>query len=159
MESTSIHLIQRSIIRLMQMFPYSGIRQPDVDEFNEQMSTEFAHIRDFIVLHYHVTKRTDTPFWQHCRTMEIPDSLRHRIELFRQTGRVFKAPGELFGENSWIQVMLGQGLLPEQYHPVVNMMNDDELERFLNGLHGTAHQLVKQLPDHQRFIDHYCKAM
>jgi tryptophan halogenase len=159
MESTSIHLIQRSIIRLMQMFPYSGIRQPDLDEFNEQMSTEFAHIRDFIVLHYHVTQRTDSPFWEHCRTMEIPESLRHRIELFKQTGRVFKAPHELFGENSWIQVMLGQGLMPEQYHPVVNMMDDEELERFLNGLHGSARQLVSQLPDHQRFIDHYCKAM
>jgi tryptophan halogenase len=159
MESTSIHLIQKSIIRLMQMFPYSGIRQPDLDEFNEQMSTEFAHIRDFIVLHYHVTERSDSPFWEHCRTMEIPDSLQHRIELFKQTGRVFKAPNELFGENSWIQVMLGQGLMPEQYHPVVNMMDDDELERFLNGLHGSAHQLVSQLPDHQRFIDHYCKAM
>jgi len=159
MESTSIHLIQRSIIRLMQMFPYSGIRQPDLDEFNEQMSTEFAHIRDFIVLHYHVTQRTDSPFWEHCRTMEIPESLRHRIELFKQTGRVFKAPHELFGENSWIQVMLGQGLMPEQYHPVVNMMDDEELERFLSGLHGSARQLVSQLPDHQRFIDHYCKAM
>jgi len=159
MESTSIHLIQKSIIRLMQMFPYSGIRQPDLDEFNEQMSTEFAHIRDFIVLHYHVTERSDSPFWEHCRTMEIPDSLRHRIELFKQTGRVFKAPNELFGENSWIQVMLGQGLMPEQYHPVVNMMDDDELERFLNGLHGSARQLVSQLPEHQRFIDHYCKAM
>ena len=159
MESTSIHLIQKSIIRLMQMFPYSGIRQPDLDEFNEQMSTEFAHIRDFIVLHYHVTERSDSPFWEHCRTMEIPDSLRHRIELFKQTGRVFKAPNELFGENSWIQVMLGQGLMPEQYHPVVNMMDDEELERFLNGLHGSARQLVSQLPEHQRFIDHYCKAM
>ena len=158
MESTSIHLIQRSIIRLMQMFPYSGIRQPDLDEFNEQMSTEFSHIRDFIVLHYHVTKRTDSDFWNHCRTMDIPESLTHRIELFRQTGRVFKAPGELFGENSWIQVMLGQGLLPEQYHPIVNMMSDDELERFLKGLHGSAERLVSQLPEHQRFIDHYCRA-
>ncbi len=158
MESTSIHLIQRSIIRLMQMFPYSGIRQPDLDEFNEQMSTEFSHIRDFIVLHYHVTKRTDTKFWNHCRTMDIPESLTHRIELFRQTGRVFKAPGELFGENSWIQVMLGQGLLPEQYHPIVNMMSDEELEKFLKGLHGSAERLVSQLPEHQRFIDHYCKA-
>lgn len=158
MESTSIHLIQRSIIRLMQMFPYSGIRQPDLNEFNEQMSTEFAHIRDFIVLHYHVTKRSDSDFWNHCRTMDIPESLTHRIELFRQTGRVFKAPGELFGENSWIQVMLGQGLIPEQYHPIVNMMSDEELERFLKGLHGSAAQLVSQLPEHQRFIDHYCRA-
>jgi tryptophan halogenase len=90
--------------------------------------------------------------------MEIPDSLRHRIELFRQTGRVFKVPTELFGENSWIQVMLGQGLVPEQYHPIVNMMDDEELERFLAGIHETAARLVEQLPEHQRFIDHYCRA-
>ena len=158
LESTSIHLIQRSIIRLMQMFPYDGIRQPDVDEFNNQMSYEIEHVRDFIVLHYHVTERDDTPFWRQCRTMDIPESLTHRIELFRQTGRVFKIPTELFGENSWIQVMLGQGLLPEQYHPIVNMMSDDELEQFLSGIHGSVRELVKQLPGHQRFIDHYCRA-
>lgn len=158
LESTSIHLIQRSIIRLMQLFPYAGIRQPDVNEFNNQMKTEIEHIRDFIILHYHVTNRTDTPFWNQCRTMAIPDSLQHRIDLFKQTGRVFKVPGELFGENSWIQVMLGQGLYPEQYHPIVNMMSDDELQRFLSGINSAAENLVSQLPDHQRFIDHYCKA-
>lgn len=159
LESTSIHLIQRSIIRLMQMFPYDGIRQPDIDEFNNQMSYEIEHVRDFIVLHYHVTERTDTPFWRQCRSMDIPESLTHRIELFKQTGRVFKIPTELFGENSWIQVMLGQGLLPEQYHPIVNMMDDDELEKFLTGIHASVQDLVKQLPDHQRFIDHYCKVV
>lgn len=90
--------------------------------------------------------------------MEIPDSLRHRIELFRQAGHVFKVPTELFGENSWVQVMLGQGLLPEQYHPIVNMMNDAELETFLSGIHGSVRNLVSQLPGHQRFIDYYCRA-
>jgi len=70
---------------------------------------------------------------------------------------VFKVPTELFGENSWIQVMLGQGLYPEQYHPIVNMMDDDELSAFLNGIHGSVERLVGQLPEHQRFIDHYCK--
>ncbi len=158
LESTSIHLIQRAVVRFMQMFPYDGVRQPDIDEFNNQMMFEIENIRDFIILHYHVTDRTDTPFWRHCRSMEIPDSLKHRIELFKETGRVFKVPTELFGENSWIQVMLGQGLYPEQYHPIVNMMDDDELRGFLNGIHGSVERLVSQLPEHQRFIDHYCKA-
>ena len=158
LESTSIHLIQRSIIRLMQMFPYDGIREPDVTEFNNQMQFEIDNVRDFIILHYHVTHRTDTGFWRDCANMDIPESLRHRIELFRQAGRVFKVPTELFGENSWIQVMLGQGLTPEQYHPIVNMMSDQELERFLVGIHDSVDRLVDQLPPHQRFIDHYCKA-
>lgn len=157
LESTSIHLIQRGIIRLMQMFPYAGIRQPDIDEFNQQMRFEIDNVRDFIILHYHVTNRTDTPFWRQCREMDIPATLRHRIELFRQSGRVFKLPIELFGENSWIQVMLGQGLEPEQYHPIVNMMTEEELERFLTGIQGTVGKLVEQLPEHQRFIDHYCR--
>lgn len=158
LESTSIHLIQRSIIRLMQLFPYAGIRQPDIDEFNKQMSDEIEHIRDFIILHYHVTERSDSAFWRACRSMDIPESLKHRIELFKQTGRVFKEPGELFGENSWIQVMIGQGLMPEQYHPIVNMMSDDELEHFLNNINKNAYKIVGQLPEHQRFIDNYCKA-
>lgn len=156
LESTSIHLIQRSLIRLLQMFPYDGIREPDVVEFNKQMKFEVDNVRDFIILHYHVTNRTDSPFWRQCREMDIPDSLRHRIELFRQAGRVFKLPTELFGENSWIQVMLGQGVEPEQYHPIVNMMSEEELTRFLTGLHSSVGDLVGQLPEHQRFIDYYC---
>lgn len=158
LESTSIHLIQRAIIRLLQMFPWDGIRQPDLDEFNSQMRFEVENVRDFIVLHYHVTNRTDTDFWRQCKNMSIPDSLKHRIELFRQSGRVFRVPTELFGENSWTQVMLGQGLEPQQYHPIANMMTDAELERFLNGLHGNVEKLVAQLPKHQQFIDHYCRA-
>jgi len=158
LESTSIHLIQRSIIRLMQMFPYNGIRQPEVNEFNRQMDAEIVNIRDFIVLHYHVTNREDTRFWRHCRNMNIPESLQHRIDLFKETGRVFKVDSELFGENSWIQVMLGQGLVPEQYHPIVDEMTDDELRRFLNGAENAVTKLVSRLPEHQAFIDHYCKA-
>ena len=157
LESTSIHLIQRAVIRLVQMFPYDGIREPDVNEFNRQMKFEIDNVRDFIILHYHVTNRTDTEFWRQCRDMSIPDSLKHRIELFKGSGRVFKVPTELFGENSWIQVMLGQGLEPEQYHPIVNMMSDEELKKFLTGIHGSVGKLVDQLPEHQRFIDHYCK--
>jgi tryptophan halogenase len=157
LESTSIHLIQRSIVRFMQMFPSDGVRQPDIEEFNNQMRFEIENIRDFIILHYHVTNRTDTPFWRHCRTMEIPESLQHRIDLFKETGRVFKVPTELFGENSWTQVMLGQGLSPEQYHPIVNMMDEQELRDFLGGIHGSVERLVSQLPEHQRFIDHYCR--
>ncbi len=143
----------------MQLFPYAGICKPDVDEFNNQMRTEIEHVRDFIILHYHVTNRTDTPFWEYCRNMEIPESLAHRIELFRQTGKVFRVPSELFAENSWVQVMLGQGIIPEQYHPIVNMMTEEELDKFLKGIHSSARNLVSQLPGHQKFIDHYCKAM
>ncbi|HEX6398575.1 MAG TPA: tryptophan 7-halogenase [Steroidobacteraceae bacterium] len=88
LDSTSIHLIQRGITRLMQMFPGAGIRPSDIDEYDEQTWQEIEYIRDFIVLHYHVTNRQDSPFWRACRGMEIPESLKHRIGLIRETGRV-----------------------------------------------------------------------
>ncbi len=157
LESTSIHLIQRGITRLMQMFPFDGIRQSDIDEYNRQTIFETDNIRDFIVLHYKLTERQDTPFWRYCRNMEVPDSLAHRIELFRETGRVFRVPNELFAENSWIQVMLGQGLRPEQYHPVVNVMGDDELEEFLKQIQSRVERTVAQLPPHQAYVEQYCK--
>lgn len=156
LESTSIHMIQRSIVRLMQMFPLTGIKQSDIDEFNQQTDFELQNIRDFIVLHYHVTEREDSAFWRYCKNMQIPDSLAHRIELFRETGRVFKVPNELFGENSWVQVMLGQGIKPQQYHPIADMMSEEELQQFLNQILERVHNTVSQLPNHQQFVQHYC---
>jgi len=158
LESTSIHLIQRSMIRLMQMFPRTSIQQADIDEFNHQMSSEIEHIRDFIVLHYHVTERQDTPFWRAVRNMSIPESLQHRIDLFRETGRVFRVPNELFAENSWIQVMLGQGIMPRQHHPVADLMGDEELSRFLENIRSSVDRTVMQLPQHQAYLEQYCKA-
>jgi tryptophan 7-halogenase len=158
LESTSIHLIQRGITRLLQMFPRDGIRPPDVEEYNRQTNHEIEHIRDFLMLHYHVTQRQDTPFWRACRSMEIPATLRHRLDLFRETGRVFRVPNELFAENSWIQVMLGQGMEPEQHHPVADLMGDDELTRFLDGIRSQVDHTVSQLPAHQTYVEQYCKA-
>jgi len=158
LESTSIHLIGRSIIRLLQMFPGTSINPTDIEEFNRQTVAELEHIRDFIVLHYHVTNRQDTPFWNACRTMEIPASLQHRIELFRETGRVFRFQNELFAENSWIQVMLGQGIVPKQYHQVADLMGDAELARFLDQIKSQVDNTVLQLPKHQSYVEQFCKA-
>ena len=157
-ESTSIHLIQRGIIRLLQMFPTDGIRQSDVDEYNFQASTEIRHIRDFIILHYHVTNRRDSAFWRDAASMDIPASLRHRIELFKETGRVFRIPNELFAENSWIQVMLGQGVMPEQHHQTADLMGDEELGNFLNAIRDGIDRTVAQLPPHQAYMQNYCGA-
>jgi tryptophan halogenase len=156
LESTSIHLIQRGIVRLMQTFPSAGISAADVAEYNRQARDEIEHIRDFIVLHYHVTNRSDTPFWRHCQAMDIPASLRHRIDLFRQTGRVFRVANELFAENSWIQVMLGQGITPARYHPVADLMGDAELAGFLGGIKAKVDKTVAQLPSHQEYVQRYC---
>lgn len=158
LESTGIHLFQKSIVRLMQMFPSQGINQADVDEFNSQAKTEVDNIKDFIILHYHLTERTDSPFWRYCKNMEIPDTLKHRMSLFKKSGQVFKKAEELFGETSWIQVMMGQGLMPEQYHPIVDLMSDKELTSFLNNIKSAVKRKVDNWPDNNDFINHYCKS-
>lgn len=158
LESTGIHLFQKAIVRLMQIFPSNGIKQSDVDEFNAQTKNEIDNIKDFIILHYHLTDRTDTPFWRYCKNMEIPDTLKHRMTLFRESGQVFKKAEELFGETSWIQVMMGQGLMPEQYHPIVDLMPDEELAHFLNKIKSGVSRKVDNWPDHFDFINHYCKS-
>jgi len=155
LESTSIHLIQRSAIRLLQMFPKDGIRQSDIDEYNAQMRHELEHIRDFIVLHYHLQQRTDSPLWREMREMPVPVSLQHRLDLFRETGRVFRGPNELFTENSWVQVMLGQGLMPEQHHPTADVMSDRDLAAFLGGIKTRIDHTVQQMPGHQQYVSRY----
>jgi len=156
LESTSIHLIQRSAIRLMQTFPSGGIQQADIDEFNQQSKRELEHIRDFIVLHYHVNERTDSALWKHVREMEVPATLRHRIDLFRESGRVFRPSDELFGENSWIQVMMGQGITPGRYHPVADLMGRQELGNFLGDIHTRVSRTVAGLPQHQAYVEQLC---
>ena len=142
----------------MLMFPSNGIEQADVYEFNAQSRADVEDIKDFIILHYHQTERTDTPFWRYCKNMPIPDTLAHRMDLFAGTGKVFKKAEELFGETSWIQVMLGQGIMPKQYHPIVDMMSDDELQRFLNNIKANVKRKVANWPDVNDFIRHYCQS-
>jgi tryptophan halogenase len=157
-ESTSIHLIQRSIVRLLQNFPSQGIRQADVAEFNAQTWSEIEFIRDFIILHYKVTERRDTPYWKQAAEMPVPAQLQHRIDLFQQTGRSFRITNELFAENSWIQVMLGQGITPDQHHPSADLMGDEELGAFLEGIRSQVARTVAQLPSHQEYVERYCGA-
>ncbi len=158
LESTSIHLIQRAILRLLRMFPHTALSQRDIDEYNAQSEVDMVQIRDFLILHYHATERRDTPFWRYCATMPIPNSLTQKIELFRETGRVFRKNEELFAENSWIQVMMGQGVKPESYHPIVTKMRDEELERFLSTLRQNVAKTVEALPQHQAYVARYCGA-
>ena len=156
MESTSIHLIVMGITRLMQLFPYSGDYQNLQDEYNAQTQIELERIRDFIVLHYHVTQRDDSAFWRACKDMVIPDSLSERIELFKEHGHTFQKANELFRVDSWSQVMLGQGLLPKNWHPAAKMMSDEQLAGALKKGQMEISQRVAQLPDHEAFVAQYC---
>jgi len=158
LESTSLHLIQTGIVRLIRMFPGDGINQSEVDEYNRQSQFEYERIRDFIILHYHVTQRTDSPFWNYCRTMSIPETLARKIQVYKNTTSVFKEQDELFHEGSWQQVMLGQGIIPNAYHPVVDKLSDEELVRLLASIEKEHDQYLARFPSHQQFLDHYCKA-
>jgi tryptophan halogenase len=152
LESTSIHLIQTGIHRLLAMFPSAGFDQADIDEYNRQSQFEYEDVRDFIIAHYKVTRRSGDPFWDHVREMDVPDSLTERLELFRASGRFFKhGAAELFAEESWVQVLLGQGLemTPD---PVTRFVETDEIVGFLNDLAEVIDDVSDKMPDHGEFV-------
>lgn len=156
LESTSIHLIITGLVRLIRLFPFSGMQRSLINEYNEQARIELEKIRDFIILHYHVTSRDDSPFWTYCKTMDVPDTLLHRINLFKESAQAFQLDGELFRVDSWTQVMIGQGILPLNYHRIVDTMKDTELKQFLNSFKSSITNAVEKLPTHQEFINQYC---
>ena len=158
LESTSIHLIQNGIIRLIKLFPFREIDQAAVDQYNEDVKTEIEFIRDFIILHYHLTQRGDSPYWEDCRNMQVPDTLLHKVGLFASSGLIAQHPYDLFADQSWAAVMLGQGLVPGGYHPVVEMAGDDELRQFLARIRASVRQIVDLQPMHREFVAGYCSA-
>jgi tryptophan halogenase len=115
-------------------------------------------VRDFIILHYKATERTDTPFWNYCREMSIPDSLQQRIDLFRDSGRVFRESDELFGKPSWVQVMQGQRIHPRSYHPLTDLLSEEEIQNYLAEVEGVIKACAEVMPSHARFIADNCAA-
>jgi len=158
LESTSLHLIQSAIVRLLAFFPWAGFDQADVDDYNRQTALEYEQIRDFLILHYKATERTDSAFWNHCRTMDIPDNLRRKMELFRSNGRVFRDNNELFGEPSWLQVMMGQRLRPRGYHPMADLRTEAEVDAILGDVARVVAKCVDVMPTHAEFIATHCAA-
>ncbi|UTF60303.1 tryptophan halogenase family protein [Gilvimarinus sp. DA14] len=158
LESTSIHLVMIGVTRLLQLFPFDGISDALIARFNQLADAELEGIRDFIILHYHVTQRDDTPFWRYCRDMSLPDSLSQRIQLFRDHAQAYQGDSELFRVDSWVQVMLGQGVEPAHYHPMAKAMKPEQLQQFLQQLRGAIAQSVGALPSHEAFLKQYCPA-
>ncbi|KGJ90400.1 tryptophan halogenase [Colwellia psychrerythraea] len=152
LESTNIHLIQTAAIRLMKFFPHNGIKQIEVDEFNAQSKVELEGIRDFIILHYKLNNRGDSEFWRACQRMDIPESLVTKIELFKKTGKVFCKPDDLFTEIAWQQVMIGQGNIPEDYHPLVDTLSIEQRTDLMASLKTLINRTVEKLPSHDEFL-------
>ena len=157
LESTSIHLVQSGVERLLKFLPGGDIRAVDVDAFNAQTLFEYEAVRDFLVLHYKVNRRPE-PFWQACAAKPVPDSLAAKIALFEANGRLTRFNEELFAEVGWLQVMDGQGLKPEGYHPLADQPADTELREFCDLLAGAAARQVAAMPDHAAFIARHCPA-
>lgn len=152
LESTSIHLIQSGIARLIQLFPDRGFAPADIAEYNRLTREEYEHVRDFIILHYHATSRTDSELWNYVRTMSIPDSLRHKIDLFRSHGRFFREDEELFTETSWTAVFLGQGIWPEKFDPLAALVPVEQLQAKLEKMCSLIARATAAMPTHSEFI-------
>jgi tryptophan 7-halogenase len=157
LESTSIHFIQSSISRLVSLFPDRNFASEAIDEFNRQSRFEFERSRDFLILHYHANAR-DEAFWQRCREMSIPDTLAHKIDLFRSSARLFREHEELFTEVGWLQVMIGQGIVPERYHPMVDMLGESEIVQMIEGTRAVLDRAAAAMPSHADFIARHCRA-
>ncbi|WOI52667.1 tryptophan halogenase family protein [Parvularcula sp. LCG005] len=158
LESTSIHLIQIAATRLIQLFPFSGITPAIAARYNDQSANDLRQIRDFLILHYKLTERDDSPFWRRCRDMSIPDTLQERIDLFREHGHAYQAPDDLFRVDSWVQVMLGQRARVEGYHRMGHMMSTAQAKSALETMRSNIASTVAKLPTHAEFIARYCAA-
>jgi tryptophan halogenase len=156
LESTSIHMIQSSIARLLDFFPDSGFDAASIKEYNRQSRFEYERIRDFIILHYKLNQRDDAPFWQECAAMAVPDTLSAKMELFRAHGKIVRTDNELFTEVGWMQVMLGQNLLPRHDHPLVDVFSEQEVAELVAGVADITAKCVEAMPEHAAYIKHFC---
>jgi tryptophan halogenase len=158
LESTSIHLVTTALLRLMKMFPFGGNTALLAEQYNREVKLEAETIRDFIILHYHLTARDDSPFWEHYRTMEIPESLAHRMAIFKENGYAWLDDVGLFRVDSWVQVMMGQGIMPKQHHKGSCVLPTEGLKEQMTALRNRVANAVAQLPQHSDFIKKYCPA-
>ena len=157
LESTSIHLIQAGISKLLALFPDRDFDPLVTGEYNRIAINEFERIRDFIILHYKLTERNDTELWRYCGAMEAPDTLAWKIEHFRRYGRLVQRDADLFGPASWLAVHIGQGNMPEATDPLLHHRDDDR-SAWLSKLAGALANAADGLPSHRAYIDRFCKA-
>jgi tryptophan 7-halogenase len=155
LESTSIHLIQAGISKLLALFPDKSFNGRERDEYNRLTALQWEQIRDFLILHYKLNERTE-PFWQRCATMEIPESLQRKIDLFAGRGRLFRYEDELFSDTNWTAVMIGQGLIPSGYDPLAESVPDVPMKRMLAQMGQSFRQAADRMPTHDKYITQHC---
>jgi tryptophan 7-halogenase len=152
LESTSIHLIQLGIAKLLALFPDRQFQALERDEYNKAMQTTFEAVRDFVVLHYKLTSRPDSAFWSYCSHMTVPESLERKLALFRGRGRNLRSDGELFALTSWVAVLLGQGWWPRDYDPAADALDEGKIAALFAHIQQSIGQTVQAFPAHMDFI-------
>jgi tryptophan halogenase len=155
LESTSIHVIQTAINRLLELLPAGEIGEATRNDYNARSRFEMERIRDFVVFHYHFNQREGEAFWDDLRAMQVPEPLQHKIDLFGSTARVTASFDDLFDARAWIQVMIGQNLIPESYHPVADLLPEPRLREFLDGLERSHVSEVSQWTEHGAFVGRF----
>lgn len=158
LESTSIHLIQTGIAKLLALFPDRSFHAPDRDEFNRLLRVSFEHIRDFIIMHYIASARDDSPFWQQMRQTEPPQSLSEKIALLEGYGRFSRNDEELFTLPNWLAVLHGQGRGPRFYSPMADAIPQANVTQGLDNMRAHIAKTVRAMPSHQDFLERFCKA-
>ncbi|WP_128891031.1 tryptophan halogenase family protein [Erythrobacter sp. HKB08] len=158
LESTSIHLVNTGINKLIALLSLDGVTQAQEDAFNRLTGKEYTRIRDFLILHYNATERDDTPFWNHCRTMEVPESLTEKVDLFQTNGQIFREEDELFTETSWAAVMMGQRINMGGHNPMADTLKDPNLKREFDEIERSIRYLVQHMPTHPDYLARYCPA-
>lgn len=158
LESTSIHLINTGLNKLVAVLSLDGITQTQEDAFNRLTGKEYARIRDFLILHYNATRRDDSEFWNYCRTMSVPDTLTEKVELFKRNGQIFREEDELFTETSWAAVMMGQGIQMEGHNPVAETLDRETTLKELHEMEQSIRFAVNQMPGHGEYLTKYCPA-
>jgi tryptophan halogenase len=156
LESTSIYLVQIAIMHLLPLLPLAGMDPRLSDEFNRKTNVEYDRIRDFLILHYHLTRRDDAEIWRYCAHMDVPDSLKEKMELFRHSAQIEQYKDGLFTLPSWLAVYLGQGLIPSGYSPLADIGPADRVINDLDDLRTEISDRVDEMPSHSRFVERYC---
>ena len=158
LESTSIYLIQVAIMQLVPLLPGRIVDPRLRDEFNRLIDLQYERIRDFLILHYKLNRRDDAEIWRYAASMDVPESLTRKIELFRHSAIIERYRDGLFPPTSWLSVFIGQGLIPERYSPLADAMPGESLVSHLDAFHTDLVDRVEEMRRHDRFIDLYCGA-
>ena len=155
LESTSIHFIQSSINKLLSHWPDMSFGPANRAIYNSRMAEDYDHVRDVVILHYHLTERDDSSLWNHVRAMTLPDDLQGRVDLFRERGMIINKTGEMFRDASWFAIMIGQGLEPRAYSALIDAQDKDGLAAGFRQVRDQIARDVAPLPTQDAFLRHH----